>query len=145
MQSKTIKIKVLVVTAILISVSGAWAQDAEKNFLYGFLEGTYQVIGRWPDSNETYTGKVVLNRKGDHLQVIRSVNGDKVQGVGRIAYITADKISVLKVQFIHHDKDYEATYLIHSDLDNYARLSGHLYLKSGETKQPGMEALFIHR
>jgi hypothetical protein len=138
------KCNVLAIFSLLIAFSGVRAQDDDTDFLYGFLEGTYQVIGRWPDSDDTYTGKVVLKRKGNQLQVIRSINGDKVQGVGRIAHVTADKISVLKVQFVHHDKHYEATYLIHSDLDNYVRLSGYLYLKSGETKQPGLEALFIH-
>jgi hypothetical protein len=40
-------------------------------------------------------------------------------------------------------KRYEATYLINSDLDNYARLSGYLYLIQGGTKVAGLEALFI--
>jgi hypothetical protein len=137
------RISILVVALVLIAVSGVWAQDDKVEFLYGFVQGTYQVIGRWPDSDETYAGKVVLKRKGDHLQVLRSINGEEIEGVGRIATATADKIKVLRVQFSQRDRRYEATYLINSDLDNYARLTGYLFLKTGETRRPGLEALFI--
>jgi hypothetical protein len=131
------------VTLVLITALDVWAQDGENEFLYGFLQGTYQVIGRWPDSNEIYGGKVVLNKQGDHLQVVRKINGEEIQGVGRIASTTADKIKVLRVQFSQHGKRYEGTYLIDSDLDNYARLTGTLYLTTGGTQRPGIEAWFI--
>jgi len=44
---------------------------------------------------------------------------------------------------MEENKSYEATYLIDSDLDNYGRLTGYLYIKGTETKKPGLEALFI--
>ncbi len=44
----------LAVSLILIVVSDAWAQDGKVGFLCAFLQGTYQAIGRWPDSNEGY-------------------------------------------------------------------------------------------
>ena len=40
-------------------------------------------------------------------------------------------------------RHYEATYFFNSDLDNYARLLGYLYVIQGGTKEPGLEALFI--
>jgi hypothetical protein len=49
------------------------------------------------------------------------------------------------VTFSHRNRDYEATYLIHADLDNYARLTGYLFQASGKTVKPGLEALFIDR
>jgi len=137
------RINSLAVSLVLIAVSAVWAQDGEVEFLYTFLQGTYQVIGRWPDSNEIYNGKVVLKNKGDHLQVLRSINGEEIEGVGRIATATADKIKVLTVGFSQRGRRYEATYIIDSDLDNYARLTGYLYLKTAKTKRPGLEALFI--
>jgi hypothetical protein len=137
------RIGFLIVPFLLIGVSGLWAQDAEVEFLYTFLQGTYQVVGRWPDSHEAYTGTVVIKSEGDHLQVLRSINGEEVKGIGRIATATADKIKVLMVEFSQHRRRYEATYIIDSDLDNYARLTGYLFLKTGETKRPGLEALFI--
>ena len=136
-------IRFIVLSFILIFVSGVWAQDREEEFLYSFLQGTYQAIGRWPDSNENYSGKVVLKSKGDHLRVHRTINGKVVEGVGQIDTATADKVKVLTVEFSQEGREYMATYLIDSDLDNYARLSGYIYLKTGKTKSPGLEALFI--
>ncbi|MBN2516503.1 MAG: hypothetical protein JXC33_10790 [Deltaproteobacteria bacterium] len=137
------RINFIAASLILIIVSGVWAQDGEVEFLYEFLRGTYHVIGRWPDSNESYNGKLVITSKGNHLQVLRSINGEEIEGVGRIATVTADKIKVLMVEFSQRGRQYEATYIIDSDLDNFARLTGYLYLKTGETKRPGLEALFI--
>jgi len=137
------RINLIAVLLILIIVSGAWAQNAEVEFLYSFLQGTYQVIGRWPDSNQSYNGKIILKSKEDHFQILRSINDEEIQGVGRIATATADKIKVLTVEFTQHGQRYEATYIINSDLDNYPRLTGYLFLKTGETKRPGLEALFI--
>ena len=77
------RINFIAALLIIILVSGVWAQDGEVEGLYSFLRGTYQVIGRWPDSNETYKGKVVLKIKGGHLQVVRSINGEEIEGVGR--------------------------------------------------------------
>ncbi len=62
--------------------------------------------------------------------------------MGKIDVVTADKIKVLRVTFTENKKEYEATYLIDSDLDNYGRLTGYIYLKAGGTKSPGLEALF---
>ena len=133
------------IAALLIFsiISGVWAGDGEIAFLYEVLQGTYHVVGRWPDSNESYYGKVVVKNKGDYLQVLRSINGKEIEGVGRVTTATADKIKVLTVEFYQHGRRYEATYIIDSDLDNFARLTGYLYLKTGETKKPGLEALFI--
>jgi len=136
------RINFIAALLIIIFVSGVWAQDREVEFLYSFLRGTYQVIGRWPDSNESYNGKVVIKSKGDHLQLFRSINGEEIEGIGRISTATADKIKVLTVRFSQHGRRYGATYMIDYDLDNYARLSGYLYLETGETKRPGLEALF---
>ena len=49
---------------------------------------------------------------------------------------------MLKVTFTESGKLYEATYLIHSDLDNYGRLTGYTYLQNQTTKKAGLEALF---
>lgn len=141
------KIYYIVITLISITISTAWAQgnsnSGEMDFLYGFLEGSYHLIGRLPDSNETYTGKIVIRKADDKLEVIRIIEGREIRGVGEIEMATADKIKVLRIRFTDENKDYEATYLIDSDLDNYGRLSGYLYLKKGGTKTPGLEALFI--
>ena len=135
---------VVIVTVVCLSCP-AWAKDvgSKNEFLYEFLQGRYELIGRVPDSNKTYTGKVVLRKSGDYFEVIRRIEGKEIKGIGKIERATADKIRVLRVRFVDGNKSYEATYLIGSDLDNYGRLTGYLYLKEGGTKVPGLEALFI--
>lgn len=137
------KICFAAVSLTLIVSLIAKAQAAELEFLYTFLQGTYQIIGRWPNTDESYSGKIVLKRKGDHFQVLRSVNGEEAEGIGRIATATADKIKILNVEFSQRGCDYMATYMINSDLDNYARLTGYLFIQNAETRRPGLEALFI--
>jgi hypothetical protein len=137
----------LVLVLLAIFISPVWAQSrsnsGEEDSLYAFLEGTYHLIGRLPDSYKTYTGKVVLTKMDDALQVVRVINGKEIKAVGKIETATADKTKVLRIRFTDAKKNYEATYLINSDLDNYARLSGYLYVIQGGTKAPGLEALFI--
>jgi hypothetical protein len=76
------------------------------------------------------------------LEVIRRIEGKEIKCVGKIEMATADKIKVLRIRFVDENKNYEATYLIDSDFNNYGRLTGNLYMKGGGTKIPGMEALF---
>ena len=129
----------------LSSFAVSQIQKNETDFLYNFLSGSYQVIGRLPDSNELYDGKIVMERSGDSLNVVRKIAGKEISAVGRIETATADNVKVLRVRFTENNRTFEITYLIHSDLDNYARLTGYVYLKNGGTKKPGLEALFIDR
>ena len=131
------------VLALVSTLVWAQAKDFSDEPLYDFLCGSYQVIGRLPDSNQLYSGKVEFKLSGNQLEVVRLIEGHRVRGIGKIETATPDKIKVLRVHFRSKDKDYEATYLIGSDLDNYGRLTGHVYFKDGGTKTPGLEALFI--
>lgn len=116
--------------------------DDEISFLYDFLKGTYELIGRYPDSGKTYTGQIEFKISDNGLAVFRTVEGIETEGTGKIETATADSIKVLRVRFNEKGSDYEVTYLINSDLDNYARLTGYFYLRNGNTRKPGIEALF---
>jgi hypothetical protein len=131
------------VLALAGTLVWAQAKDFRDEPLYDFLCGSYQVIGRLPDSDQLYSGKVEFRLSDNQLEVVRLIGGHRVRGIGKIETATPDKIKVLRVHFRSKDKDYEATYLIGSDLDNYGRLTGHVYLKGGGTKAPGLEVLFI--
>ena len=134
-----------ITTVLALASTLVWAQaeDPSDEPLYDFLCGSYQVIGRLPDSDQLYSGKVDLKRSGNQLEVLRLMGGRAVKGTGKIEAATSDKIKVLRVFFRSEGKNYEGTYLIGSDLDNYGRLTGHVYVKDGETGTPGLEALFI--
>ncbi len=131
------------VLALVSTLVWAQAKDVDDEPLYDFLCGSYDVIGRLPDSNQVYSGKVEFKRSGNSLEAVRVIRGKRVRGTGMIESVTADRVKVLRVRFGTKNKEYEATYLIGSDLDNYGRLTGTVYLKNGKTKTPGLEALFI--
>jgi hypothetical protein len=91
---------------------------------------------------------VIINLKGKQLQVVRTVNGVTMEGVGRIEVASPESSRVLRIRFTNGNNKFEGTYLYHSDLDNYARITGYPYKidpKTGvpiDTKNPGLEALF---
>jgi hypothetical protein len=123
----------------------ALADDVKNHeFLYGYLSGTYLVVGQELDSDRTYRGRVIFESRGDHLEVTRIIHGQKIVGVGTIEHaLGPDGVNVLRVKFTQDKKKFEITYLWRSDLDNYARLSGYVYQPGKQTKNPGLEALFI--
>ncbi len=127
---------------LLISEPVTLAED-DTDFLYGFLNGSYELVGRWPDSTETYSGKIILEKDHGYFRIVRLIDGNKITGIGKIETATPDKVKVLRIRFKQEGREYEGTYLIGSDLDNYGRLTGYLYLKNGKTKNPGLEAFFI--
>ncbi len=135
----------LTLACLMLLGTGARAQG-EVAFLRDFLPGAYRVVGKRPDSSKAYTGRVVIRKKDRGFEVIRNIMGKSVTATGLIETATADRIKVLRVRFVQGGQRYEATYLIHSDLDNYARLTGFVYPQGGKTADPGLEALFFeHR
>lgn len=107
-----------------------------------FVAGTYEVIGRYPDSAELYAGTMTIDLPAagsKALSITRVINGVTHRGSG-VLETTPDAVVVLRVEL--EGGTVEASYLIGSDLDNYARLTGYVYAKNGDTRLPGIEALF---
>jgi len=109
------------------------------------MAGEYDLIGRKADSSATYNGHVTLRDEGGALQVTRTVEGKTDKCAARFDTVAgSDRIPVLRMHFRFDGKEYDATYRWQSDLDNYPRFTGYLYLSG--TKSPGLEALFpIHK
>ena len=137
----------LLLMTILAASTAVRASDPQTHAdRCGFLAGTYTVVGKELYSNQTYLGRVILRRSGECLLVERLINGERVNGEGRIAHaLGTDEADVLRVRFLRRGKQYEITYLWQSDLDNYARISGYVYHPGIQTGTPGMEVLFIDR
>jgi len=141
---KTISVIMLM---LIVSFSAGFAQENEKDadleFLSEFLNGSYHLIGKQPDSERTYSGKVTIWFVGGQWEVTRIIEGHEIKGIGKVEIAAMGEEKVLRVRFRQKKRGYEVTYLIDSDLNNYGRLSGYLYLEEGGTKSPGLEALFI--
>ncbi|MBX7150106.1 hypothetical protein K1X84_00600 [bacterium] len=126
---------------LLFFVSSVNAQDEDEN-LYQFIVGQYQIVGRLPDSSTPYTGALTVKYENSQLKIVRKINDKTIQAVGKIAE-AVEQIKVLRISFTEKGIDYDGTFLIKSDLDNYGRLSGYIYRHDNKTKSPGLEAWFI--
>ncbi len=140
-----VTMKWLLSIALAFFAQPAAADDVKNHgFLYEHLAGTYVVVGKELDRDKTYSGKVTFCGREDHLTVTRDIHGERVQGIGTIEHaLGPDQAHVLRVRFTRQGKETEITYLWQNDLDNYARLSGHVYQPGTRTASPGLEALFI--
>ena len=107
---------------------------------YDSIIGLYECIGRWPDSNEAYSGRVEISHASEGVKVIRDLKGQRVEARGQFRTATPDEVQVLKVNFRQNGIDYEETCMLSTDLDNYPRMTCYLY--SPKTKEVGLEALF---
>jgi exonuclease III len=135
----------LLIFTSFVFAEGSLKDKDQEDSLLTFLEGTYEVVGKYPEGKGTYSGTMTLTRKGNELQITRNIKGTKSTGSAKIITATADNIPVLQVQFSQGKDKLQATYIISTDLDNYARLTGKVYFTGRETKSPGLEALFIHQ
>jgi hypothetical protein len=117
----------------------------DLDFVVGFLAGDYVLIGRKPELEATYTGRMVLRKTANGLEFTRTVGADTQSGTV-VLDTKADEGGkpVLRIRFSLQSQPYEATYLWSSDLSNFARLTGYVYSTTqGKTKFPGLEALFL--
>lgn len=105
----------------------------------GFMDGAYVVIGRLPDSNQTYQGTIGVTSSNQVLSMTRVINGQKTIALGKFE-TTSENAQVLKISFESKGKKYEESCLVVSDLDNYARVTCYVYQQS--TKKVGLETWF---
>jgi hypothetical protein len=131
-----------VLTPALTASADQTADREREDFLLSSLVGSYQVIGRSPDSAKTYTGRMNIIRKGNKLILEKEINGVKIAGEASVQPATADKVPVIRAAWKQGKIGYGATYLIHTDLDNYPRLTGYIYYSGRKTRAPGLETLF---
>ena len=116
---------------------------AEEGFLSSFVQGKYLLVGKSLNSDQTYHGKVEIINNNGALNILRHINDKTINGTGTIESALNSDASVLNIRFSENDIQYEQTCLIDIDLDNYARISCHLYQPNVSTNQPGLEVLFI--
>lgn len=113
-----------------------------QNFLPDFLGGKFVVIGRLPDAADLFSATITIKSENEKLIVTRTVGEKSILCQAEIADATGDQVPVLRLQWREKNTDFEGTYQIHSDLDNYPRLSGYIYKQDGSSKQAGLEAWF---
>jgi hypothetical protein len=134
--------KYIYIALALFTSSSAFAKE---DFFGDFFAGKYLLVGKGPDTEQTYTGKVDIYRDNGILKVKRVIGGRSV--VGNVAFEPASDgdTKVLRFRYEQAYIEYEQTCLWQSDLDNYARISCYLYQPGVRTSNPGLEVLFHER
>lgn len=134
----------LLIFSSFIFAEGTMKNKDQEDSLLTFLSGAYEVVGKYPEGKGTYFGIMTLTRKGNELEITRNIKGKKSTGSAKVVTVIADNIPVLQANFTQGKDKLQATYIISTDLDNYARLTGKVYFTGRGTKTPGLEALFIY-
>lgn len=116
--------------------------DEKIDFLNQFVQGNYELVGKAINTNQTYYGSVHISQQEGSLMINRDINGKQTLGTAVIEPTASGEAVVMRMRFAENETKYEETCMVDSDLDNYARISCHLYLKNGKTKEPGLETLF---
>ena len=130
--------------AAFLCASGAFAEDAEQtdDALMGFVEGKYAIVGRAPDGGAGYSGTAAIERDGKVLRMTRRVDGKEIAAEGGVE-IPAPPGERRALRFRWREPvPTTMTCLVHSDLDNYARLTCVWLADGSAPAQPGIEALF---
>jgi len=135
--------KICVLVLCILSLCCPSIQAMDKDTMQDLIVGNYFLIGKSIGNKNTYYGEVTIENTDSGLQVTRTINGNSIKAKATIEQTTGDKVLVLRIRFTENKIHHEANCLINSDLDNYARLTCHLYWSSTNTTDPGLEALFI--
>ena len=115
---------------------------AEEYYPEGFFDGDYVMIGRHSDNGGLYQGKLQIKRDGKSWTIRRSIDGKSTDGVGKISPIAGGEAHAFTMSFAQGGHQYEATFSIDTDPDNYPRLTGYVYRQDGATIVVGLEAVF---
>ncbi len=129
---------------IYIASFSVAAEESREAQIERYVQGNYFLVGKRLDSKATYYGEVSITKNDSGLSVVRTISGKVVKGSAAVEHATPDKVPVLRIRFSDGGNDYEETCMVGSDLDNYARITCHLYVPGKKTLEPGMEAYFIN-
>ena len=147
--------RILAVFAIVGLLSSAFADEDDSPVplseeilprMLAEVEGEYRLVGQMPRSGPTYSGTVVLRQNRHELVVTRTIGGSTVVGTATLGAIGPGRTIVLTMHLPLGGEPHEGRYLLHIDLENLVRLTGHVYPKRERgTDDPALEVLFANK
>lgn len=120
------------------------AQEFRAEVMEKLVLGNFFIIGKTIGNKNTYYGEMSIEKNDSGLEITRYISGIKIKGTAAIELATPDKIPVLRFRFTEKNLNHEATCIVGSDLNNFARITCQVYLPGNSSMDPGMEALFIN-
>lgn len=106
------------------------------------LVGNYEIIGRWPDSDTTYSGHLEIKDGGTSYSLKRTVGGNTIKGEAWIEFCSPDKFMVFKFKYTNAPKAFAGTCYFRGNSDNYYLISCYTRLDKTKYKNHGLEAMF---
>ena len=135
----------IAIALLLFTNINIFSQETEDAFLKDFLVGEFTIIGKKIESTETYTGSMIIENIKGKFKITRQIGDKKIICEAAIKEVLSGEIKVFIVYYTENKIDYEISYMIDTDFDNYPRLSGYFYKKGTYPKNPGLETAFcIH-
>jgi hypothetical protein len=135
------RITILILVFLLCLPVVAWSEN-DENPLLGFVVGDYILIGKEPANGKVYSGRGVIEKKGEKLIFKREIGGKKIVAEGEII-VPSPPGEGQALRFRWNDRGpKEMVCLIPGDLDNYARLTCYWGKLPPGYNLPGLEAMF---
>ncbi len=134
----------MLVAAMVCSPRVCLAQESEEEFPdTQFFLGSYTLIGKVLESEDTFMGLLVLEAdSAGNRRFTRIAGADTLRGFWGIEYAIGEEVRVVRIRWEKDGRKYECTYQWCADFDSYPRLSGHCYETGKATDSPGMEVGF---
>lgn len=121
---------------------GGGTARGDEGALLDFVVGNYGVVGKEPGGT-TYSGTATITRCGNKLKIVHCIGGARRSGEGSIVPVTGDRIPNVIYHRSEGPRKYKGRYEIHTDIDNYARLSGPYVLSGADETVWGWEMLYM--
>jgi len=134
--------RIIIILLLLFAHINIFSQETEDDFLKDFLVGEYTIIGKKNESSETYLGSMKIENIKGKFKVTRQIGDKKIICTAAIKEVLSGEIKVFVIYYTQNKTNYEISYMIDTDFDNYPRLSGYLYRKDVFSDNPGLEAAF---
>lgn len=135
----------LLAAALLFIPRAGCAQEGEEEFPdTRFFLGSYTLIGKVLEGDDTFMGSLVLEADSaeEQRRFTRIIGTDTVCGSWGIEYAIGEEVRVVRIRWEKSGRRFECTYQWRMDFDSYPRLSGHCYESGKATDSPGMEVGF---
>ena len=105
--------------------------------------GRYEIVGRRPNSSETYEGTVSLSIEDGDYAVERTIGQTTETGVAWIQVCAPDEIWSIRVQFTDETRELNQVCSFSTDGDNYYRWTCRTgYGARDSNRREGIEAWF---
>ena len=106
------------------------------------LSGTYEIIGRLPNSDITYAGRVEIKEDETAYTLKRTVGGVTTIGDAWIEFCSPDKYMVLNFKYSKTPKPILGSCFLRTNGNNYYIISCYTRFIGTELKQRGLESMF---